>query len=68
MNISEYANLFLYLSQFGKHIIPSEHDQAKMFVEGLNEEYFKAIEVHKDATYERVFNRALELEARIKVR
>ena len=68
MSILEYVNRFLYLSQFGEHIIPTDHDQAKKFVEGLNDEYFKGIEVHEDATYERVFNRALELKAKIKVR
>ena len=29
----------------GKFIILTKHDQAKMFVEGLNDEYFKAIKV-----------------------
>ena len=33
----------------------------------LNDEYFKASEMHEDAAYERVFNKALELKARIKV-
>ena len=37
-------------------------------MEGLNDEYFKSIDVHEDATYKRVFNKALELEAKIKIR
>ena len=40
----------------------------KKLVKGLNDEYFRVIEVHEDTTYEKVFNRALELEARIKTR
>ena len=68
MSILEYVNHSPYLSQFGKHIILTEHDREKKFIEVLNNEYFKAIEVLANASYEKVLNRALDLEARIKTR
>ena len=68
MSVVEYVDRFLYLSQFGERIIPTKNDQARKFVEGLNDEYFKFIEVQEDTTYEKVFKRALGLKSRMKTR
>ena len=43
-------------------------DRAKKFIEGLNNEYFMFIKVQEDITYEKVFNKVLELESRMKTR
>ena len=68
MTVSKYTNCFLYFSQFSRHIIPIEREHAKKIVEGLNDEYFKVIEVFEEIIDEIFFNRVIKLEVRKRAR
>ena len=50
------------LTTFMRQFLPEKGK----YVGELNDKYFRVIEVFEDITYEKVFNRAVELEVRIR--